>query len=96
MLDKLFENAASFTPTGGRITLTLDQSCLCVSNEGPLLPASMQTQLFDSMVSVRDQSDQVHLGLGLHIVRLIVDFHGASVRAENLQDGSGVVFIIEF
>lgn len=96
MLDKLFENAASFTPVGGHITLALGQSSLRVTNQGPLLPAEMQAQLFDSMVSVREKSDQVHLGLGLHIVRLIVDFHGASVRAQNLDDGSGVSFIIEF
>lgn len=96
MLDKLMDNAASFTPAGGSIHLSLalqgDSAELCVSNEGPLLPAAMQHQLFDSMVSVRDKSDRVHLGLGLHIVRLIVDFHGGSARAENLPDGSGVAF----
>jgi two-component system sensor histidine kinase ChvG len=100
MLDKLFENAASFTASGGQITLRLSEQTLSVSNEGPLLPDAMQQQLFDSMVSVRDssqaQGDRVHLGLGLHIVRLIVDFHGASVQARNLQDGSGVIFTIEF
>jgi two-component system sensor histidine kinase ChvG len=96
MLDKLFENAASFTPQGGCITLALRDNCLSVSNQGPALPAAMQSQLFDSMVSVRDKSDDVHLGLGLHIVRLIVDFHDASVSARNLEDGSGVMFSVEF
>ncbi len=98
MLDKLMDNAASFTPAGGSIHLGLSQADdwaeLSVSNEGPLLPAAMQQQLFDSMVSVRDRSDRVHLGLGLHIVRLIVDFHGGAARAENLPDHSGVVFRI--
>ncbi len=98
MLDKLIDNAASFTPPGGAITLALrqdgDWAELAVSNEGPLLPAAMQQQLFDSMVSVRERSERVHLGLGLHIVRLIVDFHGGSARAENLPDQSGVVFRI--
>jgi len=99
MLDKLVDNAASFTPPGGRITLAL-QPCdgggveLGVTNQGPLLPAAMQQQLFDSMVSVRERSDRVHLGLGLHIVRLIVDFHGGQASARNLEDGSGVVFSI--
>jgi K+-sensing histidine kinase KdpD len=67
-----------------------------VANEGPLLPESMQQQLFDSMVSVRESSERVHLGLGLHIVRLIVDFHEGSVRAQNLEDGSGVIFRVSF
>jgi len=92
MLDKLIDNAASFTATGGHITLTLQAHELSVANEGPLLPESMQRQLFDSMVSVRESSERVHLGLGLHIVRLIVDFHEGSVQAQNLEDGSGVIF----
>ena len=99
MLDKLMDNAASFTPEGGDITLSLaaddsGQAIIGLRNQGPLLPESMQRQLFDSMVSVRDKSERVHLGLGLHIVRLIVDFHGGSVRADNLTDGSGVMFSV--
>lgn len=108
MLDKLFDNAASFTPPDGLIKLTLTGTLrpqgvggsrswvqLRLENEGPTLPESMQRQLFDSMVSVRDKSERVHLGLGLHIVRLIVDFHEGKVEARNLDDGSGVVFTIE-
>jgi signal transduction histidine kinase len=96
MLDKLVDNAASFTPAGGAITLGLAQTptdaVITVSNDGPLLPAAMQQQLFDSMVSIREGDARMHLGLGLHIVRLIVEFHGGSVRAANRADGSGVVF----
>jgi K+-sensing histidine kinase KdpD len=36
----------------------------------------------------------VHLGLGLHIVRLIADFHHATISADNLADDSGVVFVL--
>ena len=93
MLDKLMDNAASFTPAGGDITLSLkavgqDKAELSLRNQGPLLPAAMQRQLFDSMVSVREKSDRVHLGLGLHIVRLIVDFHGGTARdiVQNLRN----------
>ena len=43
------------------------------------------------MVSLRDtQNNAVHLGLGLHIVRLIVDFHRGWVKAENLPEQRGV------
>ena len=56
---------------------------ISVSNEGPTLPAEMQDHLFDPMVSLREQQRRhVHLGLGLHIVRLIVIFTG-QVRADN-------------
>jgi dedicated sortase system histidine kinase len=98
MLDKLVDNATGFTTPGNRICIGLLQTEsgaeLFVSNEGPALPQSMQGQLFDSMVSVRDNSDHLHLGLGLHVVRLIAEFHRGEVRAENLPDASGVKFSV--
>jgi signal transduction histidine kinase len=43
------------------------------------------------MVSLRDNKpDEVHLGLGLHIVRLIVEFHQGRVTAKNLPGDEGV------
>ena len=94
-MDKLMDNAASFCPSGGTITLQLEEQerhwKLAVSNEGPTLPGEMQGALFNSMVSIRDKdSEEVHLGLGLHIVQLIADFHGAELDIRNLENGSGV------
>ncbi|MEJ2442187.1 MAG: proteobacterial dedicated sortase system histidine kinase [Exilibacterium sp.] len=108
MLDKLVDNAADFCPADGYIQLSLAQAqreiCLRVSNDGPLLPQRMQGQLFDSLVSIRDRKnapdgaktgpEKAHLGLGLHIVRLIVDCHNGRVSARNRRDGSGVTFEI--
>jgi signal transduction histidine kinase len=37
-----------------------------------------------------------HLGLGLYIVALIAKFHSAQVTADDLSDGSGVVFRVHF
>lgn len=96
-LDKLMENAASFTPAGAAITIALHRTgefwALSVSNEGSSLPQSLQDKLFDPMVSLRDgDSDTVHLGLGLHVARLICDYHGGTIRAENSPGASGVVF----
>jgi K+-sensing histidine kinase KdpD len=34
----------------------------------------------------------VHLGFGLHVVKLVAAAHGGGAEAENLEDGSGVVF----
>ena len=100
-LDKLMDNAASFSPAGGRITLRLAANAghweLGISNEGPLLPAELQEHLFDPMVSLRrSDSGGVHLGLGLHIVRLIADFHRGRVKAENLPAGEGVRVTMSF
>ena len=77
-------------------TETGTQVRLSVENEGPPLPAAMHGRLFDSMVSVRGKhvGDEPHLGLGLYIVRLIAEFHGGSVRAENRADGRGVIIAV--
>ena len=74
-----------------------EQWALSVSNEGPALPAELQEHLFDPMVSLRQgESGGVHMGLGLHIVRLIVDFHRGRVKAENLAAGDGVCVTMSF
>ena len=125
-LDKLFDNARSFTPENGWIRLTLraheEGAEICVANSGPTLPPSMQDRLFDSLVSVRPsaaarpvpsilgpadseaparpadagsaRADAPHLGLGLYVVRMICELHRGQAQARNLDDGSGVEFIL--
>ena len=103
MLDKLVDNAREFAPLDSTISIRLkrelDHTILSVSNQGPLLPDSMQHQLFDSLVSVRstkNDTEAPHLGFGLYIVRLIADSHQATVRAYNQRDMKGVVFEVTF
>lgn len=101
MLDKLLDNAASFAPAASTITLRLDKNDhhaqLAVKNHGPRLPDQLQQgQLFDPMTSAREaRGSGPHLGLGLHIVRLICDYHGASVIARNWDDGVEVLVQFE-
>lgn len=102
MLDKLAANAADFAADGSTVHISLSvdarDAVLCVSNDGPLLPEEMQGRLFESMVSVRSgaQAREPHLGLGLYIVRLIAEFHGGRVTADNRADGRGVEFTLRF
>lgn len=99
MLDKLISNAQDFTLPGAPIIIGLACSDkeiqLSVSNTGEPLPESMQGRLFDSMVSLREGSqDGTHLGLGLYIVRLIAEFHSGRVSAQNRVDQTGVIFTV--
>jgi two-component system sensor histidine kinase ChvG len=100
MLDKLVANAADFAAPGTPIVVRLARASgearLLVGNDGPLLPEGMSDRLFDSMVSVRRGATGAvpHLGLGLYIVRLIAEFHGGGARAENRNDGGGVVVTV--
>ncbi len=101
LLDKLTDNARDFAPKHSDISIVLDQTneytILSVLNQGPALPATMQGNLFDSMVSLRsEKTEQPHLGLGLYIVRLIADFHHGKASVHNLHDDAGVRFDIHF
>ena len=100
MLDKLIANAVEFSYPDQPITVychTLrDHAVIKVSNAGPSLPAEMGDRVFDAMISVRPQEKQKqpHLGIGLHIARLITEFHGGQIRAENRKDREGVTISV--
>jgi two-component system sensor histidine kinase ChvG len=101
LLDKLVDNAVSFSPEGSRIDVALalagNAFVLSVANRGPPLPAKMRGRLFDSLVSIRGERDgRPHLGLGLHIVALVAEYHGGRCEADDLPDATGVVFRVWF
>lgn len=97
-MDKLFDNALSFTAPDGWIRIKLEpgeggESRILVANNGSHLPDSMQGQLFDSLVSVRGTGARAgtpHLGLGLYVVRLVAELHQG--RASGRNEADGVVF----
>jgi dedicated sortase system histidine kinase len=98
MLDKLIGNAVDFhqinTPISMcvRVITLVDNTKaaeLVLRNTGISLPGDGK-QLFQPMVSIRPTmkpTTEPHLGLGLYIVKLIVDRHGGKVIAKNWQQG---------
>ena len=96
MLDKLVDNAVDFSTAGDTVAIELtgdvDTLSVSVTNPGPPLPERMRSQLFDSMVSMREGKDSRHLGLGLYVAKLIAEGHGGSITADNI-DG-GVIFAV--
>ena len=100
MFDKLMANAIDFSDSDSDISLllsaTASQVVIGVENTGSQLPLP-SGELFEPMVSVRDsRDDQPHMGFGLHIVKLIADFHHAECTAENISHRNAVRFSIAF
>ncbi len=104
LLDKIIEHAVDFSPPGELIEVAVTfheaTAVLSVSNIGPPLPGTMQGELFESMISVRDRAtagaSTPHLGLGLFMVRLIAEFHRAKTSARNREDGRGATIEVAF
>ncbi len=101
MLDKFISNAVDFSSDDKPITIEMQcrsgGTLINVINHGPVLPAGMANELFNSMVSVRKERRKQgpHLGLGLFIARLIADYHQARLSAHNLEDESGVCLTLQ-
>lgn len=91
LLDKLVDNARDFTPKGGRIEVRLLAETkfinLNVFNEGSSLPEHLAADIFSPFVSVRSGKQEGHLGQGLLIARLIAEYHGGQIHAQNEQNG---------
>ena len=100
MLDKLLDNAYSFCPKNGKVRLSLKQNPynieLKLENDGPTIPESRLNEIFAPMTSTRSEGAEIHLGLGLHIAKIIADYHYAILSCHNKEDNSGVAFVIQF
>lgn len=95
LMDKLISNAKDFSddkmPITVKTVLKAQKITITVENSGPLLPKGHEKQVFDGMTSIRDlnQDEHAHLGLGLYIAKLIVDYHKGRIYAENFTTYNG-------
>jgi PAS domain S-box-containing protein len=96
----LLNNAAKFTENGRQIALTvepaLDEVFVTVRDNGIGIPANMLDKIFDMFIQV-DRSlerSQGGLGIGLSLVRELVQLHGGSVQAKSDGDGRGSEFVV--
>ncbi len=97
----LLSNAIKFTPSGGSVTLKLEQQAsqaqITVSDTGKGISASFLPYVFESFRQADGSTTRKFggLGLGLAIVRQVVELHGGTVRAESLGEGQGSTFIVQ-
>jgi signal transduction histidine kinase len=99
-VDNLISNALKFTPEDGRVTVRLrrdgDSALLEVSDSGIGIPPDELDRLFDRFYRASTAHERAvpGVGLGLTIVRAIVDGHGGTVRVAS-SVGHGTTFTVE-
>ncbi len=100
LMDKVVANAVEFSLDNKPVRVACYEdggdAIVSVANAGPYLDHDMKDRIFDSMVSVRPEGKkkQPHLGMGLHIARMIADFHNGYIYADNLLDEEGVIVVL--
>jgi CheY-like chemotaxis protein/two-component sensor histidine kinase len=96
----LLSNAIKFTPSGGSVFIRLEregsEALIRVRDTGEGIPHEFLPYLFDRFRQADGTSTRQHggLGLGLAIVRHLVELHGGTVQAESAGEGSGATFIV--
>lgn len=100
VLWNLLTNAIKFTPPGGLIEVTTtadeDNVTISVRDTGRGIAADVLPHVFDRFhqAAVADRAKHGGLGLGLAIVRSVVERHGGSVEARSPGEGKGATFIV--
>jgi signal transduction histidine kinase/DNA-binding response OmpR family regulator len=94
VVNNLLSNALKFTPSGGRVTVNLEQAdqelCICVADTGPGIPQSHQDKVFDRFFQV-SASPEVGTGVGLALSRELVRLHHGRIELES-REGEGATF----
>ncbi|MFL5456910.1 MAG: PAS domain S-box protein [Myxococcales bacterium] len=97
----LLSNAVKFTPAGGRVIVSASPDGrataeLRVRDTGVGIGAAMRARLFEPFAQADTTLDRSRggLGLGLTLVKALVDLHGGSIEARSDGDGRGADFIV--
>ena len=96
----LLTNAIKFTPEGGEVHVTLESVNsrveITVRDSGIGIDGEFLPHVFDRFRQADPGTNRVHggMGLGLSIVRQLVELHGGTVRAESEGEGKGASFAV--
>ncbi len=101
VIANLLNNACKFTEWGGRITLNAERrestAAISVTDTGIGIPREKLESVFDMFVQVDPSPERRHggLGLGLTLVKSLVELHGGTVRAQSAGPGKGAEIVVQ-
>jgi signal transduction histidine kinase len=96
----LLNNAAKFTDRGGQIRLNMQrlgaEAVVSIQDNGIGIPIGMLPHVFEMFTQVDSNLERSHggLGIGLSIVKRLVEMHGGSVEARSNGQGRGSEFVV--
>jgi CheY-like chemotaxis protein len=94
----LLNNSAKYSPPGSEISLKIAcegrQAVVSVSDNGAGIPASMLPRIFDMFVQLEQSGQREGLGIGLTLVKHLVELHGGLVEASSPGTGRGSTFTV--
>ena len=100
VVGNLLTNAAKYTDDGGQLTLTVErtdgEAVVRVRDTGIGIAPDMLPKVFDLFVQVETAADRTQggLGIGLTLVKRLVDLHGGTVEAHSDGPGRGSEFVV--
>jgi PAS domain S-box-containing protein len=100
IIANLLNNAAKYTPEGGRVEVSAqregEQALICVKDSGVGIPPEMLPRVFDMFAQVDRSLERAQggLGIGLALVRRLVEMHGGSVQVSSEGPGRGSTFCV--
>ena len=100
VISNVLNNAAKYTPNGGKIVVTAfaegDVAILTVKDNGIGLSPEALSTVFELFSQIQAEVDRAQggLGIGLHLVKRLIDLHDGSVAMSSLGEGEGSTFTI--
>ena len=100
VVDNLLNNSCKYTPPGGRISVTAkregNEAVITVADSGIGIPPENLSTIFDMFTQIDGSIERSRggLGIGLTLVKRLVEMHAGSIEAKSAGEGKGSEFIV--